>query len=298
VVFWALSSSFCYSEESAVTGTGTEVYSTTNNAAANGLSWVMANILPAQTGLTIGNVFYRYTVDKEAADNLLVHVQNENAQGPGYVFRSTDDWSGLPGNTISRLISIENTPATAFGTGSIETEGAGTISDPTVIYSYKYDECYVVISNPECPGYEDALFTWMQDQGLFEAPPQPGDPYYDEYVQLVVNRDQMDDEEEDLSDREQREEREEDASAEDPIRELNAGMDIEGFVTTAKEQERMLRLSAVPQFNTYYQAQIPGGAYPETVKLPDSDIPDNRRALRNLASDQVHSDMVRSQYKN
>jgi hypothetical protein len=101
-----------------------------------------------------------------------------------------------------------------------------------------------------------------------------------------------------LSDREQREEREEDASAEDPIRELNAGMDIEGFVTTAKEQERMLRLSAVPQFNTYYQAQIPGGAYPETVKLPDSDIPDNRRALRNLASDQVHSDMVRSQYKN
>ena len=295
VAFWALSSSFCYSEETSVAGTG-DVYGTTNNAAANGLNWVMANLLPAQAGLTIGNVFYRYTIDKETGDPLLVHVQNENAQGPGYIFRSTDDWSGLPGNTINKLVSIDNVPAELFGPGSIETEGFGTVKNPTVIYSYKYDECYVVLSNPDCPGYEDALYQWMLDQGLFDAPPMPGDPYYDEWVQLAMNREQVEEEEEDEDDKQRREESE--AMEEDSIRALNAGIDVEGFVSAAQEQERMLLLSSVPQFNTYYQQQIPGGAYPETVKLPDADIPDNRRALSNLASDEVHREMVRSQYDN
>ena len=55
----------------------------------------MQNILPQQAGLTVGNVIYKYTAVKNEQDDMLVHVQNEDALGDGYIFRETDDWSGL-----------------------------------------------------------------------------------------------------------------------------------------------------------------------------------------------------------
>jgi hypothetical protein len=55
----------------------------------------------------------------------LVHVGNKNANGSGYIFRETDDWSGMPSNTIVKSFNLSNIPATNWGTGSIEVEGEG-----------------------------------------------------------------------------------------------------------------------------------------------------------------------------
>ena len=80
-----VSSSYCYSEDT--------VYGQGN---AFGLNWVMTQVLPQQAGLTVNGVIYSYETVKETEDAMLVHVQNENALGEGYIFRETDDWSGLP----------------------------------------------------------------------------------------------------------------------------------------------------------------------------------------------------------
>ena len=69
----------------------------------------MQNILPQQAGLTVGNVIYRYTAVKNIEDDMLVHVQNEDALGDGYIFRETDDWSGLEGNKIYKIIPTDET---------------------------------------------------------------------------------------------------------------------------------------------------------------------------------------------
>src|SRR5210317_1007511 len=106
-----LCSSYSYSEE--IFGTGN----------ASGLTWTMENVLPAQSGLTVNSVFYRYTTVKNPLDDMIVHVQNEDALGSGYIFRSSDDWSGLPGNTINKLIGVESIPRERWGNGSIEVEG-------------------------------------------------------------------------------------------------------------------------------------------------------------------------------
>ena len=47
----------------------------------------MSQILPQQAGLQVNNVFYRYTTIKDEEDEMVVYVQNENAQGDGYIFR-------------------------------------------------------------------------------------------------------------------------------------------------------------------------------------------------------------------
>jgi hypothetical protein len=113
----------------------------------------MSNVLPQQAGLQVGNVIYQYTAIKDPNADMLVHVQNENAQGEGYIFRETDDWSQLPGNTINKIIPVSNLPIQLWGDGSIEVEGEGSISNPVVAYTYKYDPCFDPQSDPSCPGY-------------------------------------------------------------------------------------------------------------------------------------------------
>ena len=62
----------------------------------------MVNVMPDVVGLDVTGVYYRYTIGKDPAADALVYVQNENALGSGYIFRETDDWSGLAGNTSPR----------------------------------------------------------------------------------------------------------------------------------------------------------------------------------------------------
>lgn len=252
----------------------------------------MQNVLPPQAGLTVSGMFYRYTMTKDPAADALVHVQNEEIGGNGYIIRETDDWSGLPGNTIVRLIGLPDIPRDKIGTGSIEVEGEGVISDPSVIYSYRYDECYVVLSNPECPGYLEALLAWLKENGYLDEPPQPGDPYYDEWVQATLNQESEEvEEEEDERSNEDLEEEEE----KERIIALTGEIDIRQLGGENQEMQ-LVQLNNATNINAYYAQTISGGVYNDTVVLNDTTLPDNRSAMRNLASDETHRSMVRSQY--
>ena len=278
----ALSSSYSYSD--------TLETGVTNNAAANGLQWDMKDVLPVPGGLMINGVIYRYTIDKEIEDSTKVHIQNENVDGNGYIFRQTDDWTGVPGSTINRLVGLPNVPGELFGDGSIEVEGQGTISEPTVRYSYVLDPCFVPLTDPSCPGYIQALYDWLKKNGLLDETASIDDPLFNELLQQLLNRKAEVEEDEEARREEENEEDEE-------IEELNAGASIEALGDPAVQEAIMQALSTIPNFENYYAVSIQGGVYEETVVLEDKELPDNRRAMSSLAQDALHRSMVRSQYE-
>lgn len=249
----------------------------------------MQDILPSQSGLAINGLIYQYSVGKEIEDNFEVTIRNEHAYIPNeYVLNQTDDWSGLPGSTINRRLSFPDTSATLYGKGEIVTEGVGVVSDPSVVYEYRFDECYNPLYSPSCPGYLDALYAFLKEQGLLDHEPDVNDPYYDEWVQYQLSLETDTDEEELQS------EEEEESSEE--IEKLNDGASLEALTGVIDQAGIMIQLSQPNKIDAYIIRDIPGGVYEETVELKDSNIPDNRRALRNLASDAKHRTMVRSQY--
>lgn len=252
----------------------------------------MQNVLPPQAGLSVNGMFYRYTMTKDPNSDSVVYIRNKRIGGPGYVIEETDDWSGLPGTTIVKLVGLPDIPRDDIGDGSIDVEGDGTISDPSVIYSYKYDECYVVLSNPECPGYLEALLAWLKENGYLDEPLTPDDPYYDEWVQATLNQEGEEQEEEeddrtneDLDEEEERER----------IIALTGEIDI-SQLGGENQEFQLIQLNNSTNINTYYTQTISGGVYNDTVVLNDATLPDNRSAMRNLASDETHRSMVRSQY--
>ena len=252
------------------------------------MTWNMDNVLPPQAGLTIGGVIYEYTTEKDPNSDLTVSVQNENALDDGYIFRETDDWSGLPGNTIRKLIPVPHIPREYFGKGEIELNGEGQVVDPTVRYAYRFDECYVVLSNPDCPGYENALYNYLLENGYLDGRDiSPDDPYYDQWVQVQLDR------EVEIED----EEFEGDEEIDEEIEELNGNASIDKIADVVIQKQIMVELANVTLLDTYSGMDIAGGVYEETIVLQDSQIRDNRKALRNLAQQQTHRDMVRSQYE-
>ena len=78
----------------------------------------MTNILPEFTGLEINGLVYQYTAVKDPETGMIVYVQNEYADGSGYIFRNADDWTGLPGNTIRKGFVLPNTLGSLWGPGS------------------------------------------------------------------------------------------------------------------------------------------------------------------------------------
>lgn len=254
----------------------------------------MQDVLPPQAGLTVSGLIYRYTVEKDPEADMQVHIQNDYALGEGLIMDQVDDWSQLPGTTLNKMNPLPDIPFEYFGDGRILIEGEGSVLNPNVQYAYRYDECYIVLSNPECPGYAQALYDWLKENGLLGKEPDVNDPFYDEWVQLMMNREtvEQDDEEETVEIKDEEEEEN------DPIAALNAEVDIEGFVDGAAQAAVMQALSAVPNIETYYTTNIPGGVYEDVLTLEDANLPDNPRALRNLAQDTLHRDMVRSQYNN
>ena len=281
-VLSALSYSYSYSD--------TLQYGVTNNAADDSFQWDMDNVLPTPDGLMINGVIYQYTTEKERDDAMKVHIQNENAQGEGYIFRQTDDWSGVPGNTINKLVTLPDVPAEYFGNGSIEVEGQGTVSNPTVRYSYKLDPCYVPLTDPSCPGYMQAFYDWMKENGLLAENVDIDDPLFDELVEQVLNRKTEIEEDEKVVQKEESEENEE-------IQKLNDGATIEALGDPAAQAAIMQAMSTIPDFENYYEVNIQGGVYEDTLVLRDKELPDNRRAMRNLTQDTLHRSMVRSQYE-
>ena len=269
------------------------VYGTSGNAASAGYNWVMSNLIPQQTGLTINSVIYRYTTEKNTEDDMLVHVQNENARGPGYIFRETDDWSGLAGNTINKTVPVGMIDISYWGNGSIEVEGNGSVSDAGVYYTYQYIPCEDVQSDPTCPGYVDPTGAALVEQAI------EVDTSSEEYIQAELDR------KANMKAQKEEEEREERKgfaeSKEKEVRnnlEVLLGLDL--GASLQREQDTLLHnaLVATNYLPQIYFEEINGGDYPETVKLRDANLPDSRKGLRvGLASELRHQQLIDLQYE-
>ena len=264
------------------------VYGSTQNAASQSLNWLMTNVLPQQTGLMVNGVVYRYTTDKIAEDPLLVNIQNENARGPGYIFRETDDWTGLPGNTISKIVPVNNIDISYWGPGAIVTEGFGTVRDASVIYTYQYDPCFDPQSRPDCPGYKDPFLLELDEVVVV-------DPLDDSFVQDEIDRKASlkDEEQEERDNKKMKSKEKIDERLEKVLGIVNNS--IMAAEAQAKHDE-LISLVTLP--SSYVEAKISGGAYKETITLEDAKIPDNRNGLRNNLLHQLkHQEMVEEQYK-
>ena len=277
---WALVACLLYSPPSY----SEDIYGTTNNAAQFGLNWVMTNILPQYAGLEVNGLVYQYTAVKDPETDMIVYVQNEYADGNGYIFRNADDWSGLPGNTISKAFAFPNLPATLWGPGSIEVDGDGKVEDPSVFYSYKYDPCFDPQVDPNCPGYEEPI----------EVPEIPiYDPLQDELVQAEMERkNKLQKEEEE----QERQRRQREWAITNVLEELLSDGDNPGLIDPVAEA-LALALTSRTLPSSYY-SPLDGGEYLETIVLNGGDIQDNAKARRsNLAQQLLHQQMVDSQYE-
>ena len=251
----------------------------TPNAALSGYNWVMTNLLPQQAGLTVNNIFYRYTTEKEKEDSMIVYVQNEDTLNEGqYIFRSVDDWTGLPGNTIVKSVPLPELLGSRFGDGSIEVEGSGTVSDATVIYSYRYDPCFNPQSDPSCEGY------------IPEIPeiPEVEDPLEDSFVQDELDRKAVMRNAEDEEDERENVEKNAEESNEELL-ETRLGL-----INTMVLETGALPVSVLPPT---YNLTLPDGVLPSGKPLKDSvNIAQSNRRLQ-FAQDKMHLDLVKSQYR-
>ena len=287
-VFWV---GYSYSESIA------PYYGTTPNAAAGGHTWSMDNILPSGIpGVDINLVIYDYTPIKETQDAMVVHVQNENADGTGYIFRESDDWSGLPGGVeIRKVVPVVSTNRSQWGDGSIEVEGTGTVEDASVIYNYRVDPCYDPQFDPNCPGY-------VQPQPP-EIPQVNLDDIYDatedENVNLSNEETVLIEENEEVL-QELDEEKEEEEERKKRAYRL-AALEASNAAQLLAEDTRISQMNQVSQNavdRLYMPKTINGGVYTETVVLEDKNLPQNKDGLRNnLAQQLLHDKMIEMQYK-
>lgn len=261
-----------------------EVYGTTNNAAQAGLNWVMANVLPEYAGLEVNGLIYQYTAVKDPESDMIVWVQNEYADGNGYIFRNADDWSGLPGNTISKAFAFPNLPATLWGPGSIDVDGEGKVEDASVVYSYRYDTCFDPQTDPSCPGYEEPVK--VPEIDIY-------DPLQDELIQKELEDKARMQQEEEEADRQRR--RREWALS-NSLEKLLGGADNPGLIDPIAEAMALALTSKT--FSEGYYSSLEGKEYLETIVLNGGDISDNKKARRsNLAQQLLHQQMVDSQYE-
>ena len=266
----------------------------TGNAAAVSLQWTMDSILPPAAGLSINGLIYQYTITKDPTTDSWVVIQNENAAGDGVILSHTDNWSQLPGGTINKFLTFGDIPTLAMGDGSISVTGDGTLSDVNIGYNFKFDSCVVPLSDPTCPGFKDALYKWLLDNGLINNGVDINDPYYDQYVQDLLNRKADTSEDGPVDNKDAKEEKEDKDSLESKLSVTDVNMKI---AEAAKQNAMLEALRVTPtEFNAYLTASIQGGVYEDSVILKDATLPDNANVMRNLAQDGLHQTMVRSQY--
>ena len=276
-------------------------YGQTGNAAAGGYTWGMDGVLPSGVpGLDIQGVIYNYTIQKEVDDSVNVHVQNENALGTGYIFRETDEWKpgSLGGTEINKAVPvIPGIPREAWGQGSIEVDGPGSVSDANVIYQYRVDPCYDPQYDPNCPGYQVQVpdIPEVDLASLYDATS-------DENVDLDrnVNLDDIEVDEEDKKSEEElaEEEAEEEKDRKERLEKALAEADNSVMFAQAVAAAAVLdSMNAALNVNTYYSKTIAGGTYSDTVVLQDKQLPENKNGLRNgFAQQLLHEKMVDMQY--
>lgn len=279
----------------------TPYYDITPNAASGGNTWSMDNVLPQGIpGIDIDLVIYNYTPIKETEDDMVVHIQNKNANGTGYIFRESDDWSGVAGGTeIRKVVPVIPMNRQYWGDGSIEVEGNGTVEDASVFYNYRVDPCYDPQFDPNCPGYQppqppkvetvdiDSLYNPLEDDAVTDA--------------LASNEEEVyDDEDESKSEEELKKEKEEEEKdrASRLEKAMAASQNAVLFSEAVAQAQMLDAMNLAINMNQYYSASIDGGTYRDSVVLQDKQLPENKRGLRNgLAQQILHERMVDSQYE-
>ena len=289
--------SYCYSDSI------TPYYGQTGNAVSlgSGLTWNMGNVFPSGIpGLDVNAVIYSYTPIKRTEDGLTVHVQNENANGTGYIFRSTDDWKpgSIGGIEIRRVVPvIPGIPREAWGTGSIQTEGQGSVTDASVVYNYRVDPCYDPQYDPNCPGYKQPVPNIYElDLTTIYDPTKDSNVQLDRSVNINLIKKT---EEKELSEKEkkEKEEKEKEESKERLEKALAAADSTALFAQALASSQMLATMNMAVNMNSYYSASIPGGTYRDSVVLVDKKLPENKRGLRNgLAQQLLHNKMVEMQY--
>lgn len=242
-------------------------------------------------GMEINGVLYRYRAVKQTEDDFKVTISNKDTSG-GYIFRETDDWSGVPGNRITKFLPVELSPIARWGQGSITTEGVGQVQDQFVVYTFRFEECVNPETTPGCPGYVDQerfqatvpnieIYNTLEDENVASAL-EPTDPdLYDEEKEESAKED--DEKEKDKDDMEKA---------------LAASQNAITLASAISQEALVNAMNATVNMTTYYAVRINGGAYKETQKLVDSQLPENRKGLRNgLAQQLLHNQMVDAQYK-
>ena len=275
---------FCYSEN---------IFGNTENAASKAYNWTMNNLLPAQSGLTVEGVFHRYTLTKDATKDATVSITNKKVGSDAYIYEYVDDWNDIPGGTKVAYDAVPSLLGNLFGDGEIKVNGDGSLSDVTILYHFKYDPCDNPLTNPECPGFNDAMLKYLLDNNLIDSEPDVNDPFYDEWVQFQLDQ-KAEQEEELASEEETKEELEEEISIEDVLSVVNAA---EQIANPEQQLAMMQQLTAAGTLDAYSKMTIDGGVYEETIVLDGGEIKDNYRAFRNLKQDKLHDEIVRSQFK-
>tara|TARA_R110001606_G_scaffold68949_1_gene157531 strand:- start:3330 stop:4109 length:780 start_codon:yes stop_codon:yes gene_type:complete len=256
----------------------------------------MTNVLPSDTpGLDIQNVIYSYRIQKETGEWVTVYVQNENANGEGYVFRERDDWApgSLAGTQINKAVPVGDLPRELWGPGSIEVVGNGSVSDASVVYTYKVSPCYDPQFDPNCPGYKQPVPTIIEVDlaDLYDVTT-------DENVELNAKQ-----ETQEMLDQAEADRLQEEEEAEEEKRRkyrLEKAMSIRDTDELFAESTRISQMNTLAQArltNQYLGLSIPGGQYNEQTVLVDTQLPDAKSGLRNgLAQQLLHQQMIEMQY--
>jgi hypothetical protein len=273
-------------------------YGYTGNAVTDqAWNWSMGNVLPSGVpGLDIQNVIYSYRIQKETGEWVTVFVQNEYAEGAGegFIFRERDDWmpGSLSGTRIQKAVPVGNLPRALWGNGSIEVEGNGSVTEPSVVYTYKVTPCFDPQFDPNCPGYKLPVPD-IPEVGLDDV----YNVFDDDAVDLDRNTAMAQDDEnleENEADNEEAEENERRKYR------LEKAMSIADTAALFAQNDVINQMTATSQAaitNTYLPLNIPGGNYSDTLVYRDKGISDNKKGLRNgLAQQLLHNQMVDKQY--
>ena len=286
----------------------TPYYGSTGNAVTDqSLRWSMGSVLPEPPGLDINTVLYNYKIRKETDADVTVNVQNENANGTGYIFRETDRWKpgSLDGTEINKVVGVGSVPRSLWGDGSIEVTGEGTVEDPNVIYTYTVEPCFDPQFDPNCPGYKvpmpdiplidiDDLYSALDDENITLERRTCKEGDISSECKAILEEAEEGKSEEELA----AEEAEEEKDSKERLEKALAAVDNSVLFANAFAAAQILdQVNAATNMNSYYAKSLAGGTYNEPVVLVDKQLPENKRGLRNgLAQQLLHNKMIEMQY--